>query len=216
MERQRCTHRIGAALASVVPGSRHQVPARREFLWNDYRRVVWLTFAYAHSACARKSNVRTRARSCEAMKTDLPVPRARPPTAARGSGCNFGAPDLQSRGCLDGLADRHAKKGPPPPPWGGRSARGATQSWASSGRTNTRAYANLIYTQRARTCARQRDLKLIFPASANACSACNNWTPGAWVLFAPHAGGFGANAIRTTVGFFTFGEKEADHFTNKS
>jgi hypothetical protein len=107
MERQRCTHRIGATLASVVPGSRHQVPARREFLWNDYRRVVWLTFAYAHSACARKSNVRTRARSREAMKTDLPVPRVRPPTAARGWGCNFGAPDLQSRGCLDPAGGVH-------------------------------------------------------------------------------------------------------------
>lgn len=30
-ERQRYTYRIGAALASVVPGSRHQFPARRKF-----------------------------------------------------------------------------------------------------------------------------------------------------------------------------------------
>jgi len=35
-ERQRGTHRIGAALASVVPGSGFRFPARREFWWNDY------------------------------------------------------------------------------------------------------------------------------------------------------------------------------------
>jgi hypothetical protein len=35
-ERQRCTYRIGAALASVVPGPLSQFPARREFWWTDY------------------------------------------------------------------------------------------------------------------------------------------------------------------------------------